>query len=377
MTKPLTHAGLPKGMTRWQLLDLLETGRRVLGLSKGDVAYLRFAISSTQDGDYEPGRICAFWPSVTEIAAHPKVAMDRRQISRIEAKLISSRFLVKSCSTHSGRRGWRVNGLIKQEFGINLAPLIDRAVDIRAAAQKAIFEQREARSLRHQIVRLFEKIDQLGDESARAKAEGLLPNRKPSTVQNYERLKRICGDLAAVLSDFSHDVGEGEMSHQTDISPLPNTKERKKIKTCRQPGPRKAIGLRTSPAQAWRLAGSVMRETIQAYSTALEPGRPPSWQVIELAARDRASQLGVTLSVWQQHCERLGASRTALCLLIADRNAERSDRFAVSDPAAAFVGMAREEHRQMAVLDALIGELGKYQQKSIQSRAVLRTATIS
>ncbi|MCD1637059.1 hypothetical protein K7H91_25275 [Martelella mediterranea] len=68
MTKPLTHAGLPKGMTRWQLLDLLETGCRVLGLSKGDVAYLRFAMSSTQDGDYEPGRICAFWPSVTEIA---------------------------------------------------------------------------------------------------------------------------------------------------------------------------------------------------------------------------------------------------------------------------------------------------------------------
>ncbi|PZX10819.1 hypothetical protein LX82_02303 [Celeribacter halophilus] len=48
MSNQLTHRGLPAGMTRWDLLKMIESGRRVLGLSKGAVAYLRYAITHTE-----------------------------------------------------------------------------------------------------------------------------------------------------------------------------------------------------------------------------------------------------------------------------------------------------------------------------------------
>jgi hypothetical protein len=54
----------------------------------------------------------------------------------------------------------------------------------------------------------------------------------------------------------------------------------------------------------------------------------------------------------------LGAEQAALCLMIADRNSSRSDRYRVKkSPAAAFVGMVRAEARQVAVIDGLLGEL--------------------
>ena len=46
-----------------------------------------------------------------------------------------------------------------------------------------------------------------------------------------------------------------------------------------------------------------------------------------------------------------------LCLMIADRNAERLDGYRVRDAAAAFIGMARSEACQGLVVKSLLGEL--------------------
>jgi len=61
MTQHFTHCGLPVGVTRWQFLGLIQTARRRLGFTKGAVAYLKVAISCTQDEGFKAGRICAFW----------------------------------------------------------------------------------------------------------------------------------------------------------------------------------------------------------------------------------------------------------------------------------------------------------------------------
>lgn len=47
-------------MTRWQFFDLIERGRRQLGLSKGAIVYLEVVISNTMDDDFIAGRICRF-----------------------------------------------------------------------------------------------------------------------------------------------------------------------------------------------------------------------------------------------------------------------------------------------------------------------------
>ncbi|MDO5622861.1 MAG: helix-turn-helix domain-containing protein [Paracoccus sp. (in: a-proteobacteria)] len=117
----LTHSGLPEGLSRWKLFHLIEVARRKIGLSKGAIAYLRCAITATDDGDFAKGRICAFWTSVTEIAAF--TGIDRRQIARIEAELIATGLIAKSCTDRARRSGSRLRGVIRHEFGINLAPL--------------------------------------------------------------------------------------------------------------------------------------------------------------------------------------------------------------------------------------------------------------
>lgn len=354
MTQHLTHGGLPDGMTRWQFFGLIESARRQLGLSKGAIAYLKVAISNTMDEDYVAGRICGFWTSVTKTAS--QAGLDRRQVARIEGSLIERGFLAKSASDHSRRGGSRRDGRIGHEFGINLAPLIARAAEIQAAARMATFEEEEAERLRARIRKLFGDIRRLCLNVATEAAEEILPNRRPSTIQSFERLKQVAEALEAVWEDFSAEISRGEKSHQCDISPPPNTSKENINKTCRAEKQREARPVRVCPALALRLAGPEFRELVEFYAMG-EPAGSPTWRSLELAARERAGQIGIAQGVWQRQCEVLGGSRTALCLLVADHNAGRSDRYRVRDTAAAFISMVRSEVRQRAVLDRLLGEL--------------------
>lgn len=355
MTQHLTHRGLPAGMTRWQLFGFLEKARRQLGLSKGAVAYLKVAISRTMDEDYVAGRICSFWMSVTKISS--QAGLDRRQVARIEADLLERGLLAKSASDHSRRGGSRRDGKIGHEFGINLAPLIARAAEIQAAARKAAFEDEEAERLRNRIKKLFGDIRRLDFEGAMEAAEEVLPNRRPSTIQSFQRLTQVAEALEAVWRDFSAETSRGEKSHQCDISPSLNTDKENINKTCRAKKGPELRSVSTTPGQVALLASKQLREIIELYWEAVDKRGPLSWRTILFATRDRANQLGVSLNVWQRQCDMLGDHRAALCLMIADRNAARADAYRVRDAAAAFIGMARSEARQGAVINGLIGEL--------------------
>lgn len=355
MTQHLTHGGLPDGMTRWQFFGLIKKARRQLGLSNGAVSYLEVAISNTMDEDYVAGRICGFWTSVTKTAS--QAGLDRRQVARIEGSLIEQGFLAKSASDHSRRGGSRKEGKIGHEFGINLAPLIARVAEIQTAARKAAFEEEEAERLRARIRKLFGDIRKLCLNGAVEAAEDILPNRRPSTIQSFERLKQVAEALEAVWEDFSAEVSRGEKSHQCDISPALNTSKENINKTCRVEKRHDAQPIRTTPAQVALLASEPLREIIEFYWSALDNRGALSPRTIQKAAKERADQLGVNSSVWERHCRMLGEERTALCLMIADRNSERLDGYRVRDAAAAFIGMARSEARQGAVINSLLGEL--------------------
>ena len=355
MTQHLTHAGLPSCMTRWQFFGLIERGRRQLGLSKGAIAYLKVAISNTMEEDFIAGRICSFWTSVTKIAA--QASLDRRQIARIEGDLIQRGLLAKTASDHSRRAGSRKDGKIGNEFGINLAPLIAQATKIQAAARKAAFEEEEAERLRYRIKKLFGDIRRLCFDGAMEAAEEVLPNRRPSTIQSFGRLQQVAEALEAVWEDFSAQIGRGEKSHQCDISPALNTSRENINKSCRAKKRDDAPPVRTTPAQVALLASVPLRGIIEFYWNALDNRGHLSWQSIHLAAQDRANQLGISAGIWQRQCGGLGEERTALCLMIADRNAERLDDYRVRDAAAAFIGMTRSEAHQGMVVNSLLGEL--------------------
>ena len=365
MTQHLTHGGLPNGLTRWQFFGLIESARRQIGLSKGAVSYLKVAISNTMDEDFLAGRICSFWTSVTKIAA--QAGLDRRQVARIESDLIRRGLLTKTASDHSRRVGCRRDGKIGNEFGINLAPLIARAVEIQVAARKAAFEEEEAERLRIRIKKLFGDIRRLHFDSAMEAAEEILPNRRPSTIQSFERLKQVAEALEAVWEDFSAEVSRGKKSHQCDILPALNTSKENINKTCRAEKPREArLPLRTHPAQIALLASRQLQDIIELYWDARDNRGLLSWRTIHLAAKERANQLGINHQLWQRQCGLLGEERTALCLMIVDRNSERADAFRVRDAAAAFIGMTRSEARQGAVVYSLLRELIGYSGGQVQ-----------
>jgi len=188
-------------------------------------------------------------------------------------------------------------------------------------------------------------------------AEEVLPNRRPSTIQSFERLRQVAKALEAVWEDFSAQIGRGEKSHQCDISPALNTGKENINKTCGAKRQGNVQPLRTTPAQVALLASEPLREIIEFYWSALDNRGALSPQTIQRAAKERAYQLGVSSSVWERRCRVLGEERTALCLVIADRNAERLDGYRVRDAAAAFIGMARSEARQGLVVKSLLGEL--------------------
>ncbi|MCK8484332.1 hypothetical protein MUY21_09815 [Aliiroseovarius sp. S2029] len=195
-------------------------------------------------------------------------------------------------------------------------------------------------------------------------AEEILPNRRPSTIQNFERLKQVAEALETVWEDFSIDTSISEMSHQSDISPLPNTHKKSKIITCRATKQDTQRPIRTQPARVALLASKPFQGLIQQYWSVIDLGGPPSWKSVQMAARDRADQLGIGSDVWLRQCNILGSDRAALCLMIADRNTERTDGYRVrKTAAAAFVGMARSEARQGAVIDSLFGELMTYAER--------------
>ncbi|WP_339108737.1 helix-turn-helix domain-containing protein [Thioclava sp. GXIMD4216] len=200
MNHHLTHTGLPPGLDRWALLRFLRTARRKLGLSKGAIGYLALAIERTMDGDFVTGRICAFWMSVTEIAT--SLDMERRQIARIEAELMARGLIHKSSTTRGRRCGTRLRGLIQHEFGINLAPLIERAREIKAMALAVEDEQKAAKALRPYINKLFQRIRDLGDEEAMIAADTILPSHRPSLIHDLARLQDVAAALEAVLNDY-------------------------------------------------------------------------------------------------------------------------------------------------------------------------------
>lgn len=363
MIKPLIHHGLPKDMDRWSLMKSIEQARHYLQLSKGAVSYLKFAIEKSCDQDFLPFRISAFWYSVTEIAS--RCNLDRRQVSRIEAELVDKQLIHKTCADHTRRYGKRENGVIIFENGINIAPLIQKAFKIKNAALGALNQFEDAKKLRTLITALFGKIRRFNNNDALFEAESILPNRRPSTVQCYERLKQIFKDLECVYLKFKNNSRSDEMSHQCDISPLPYTEDNNKYKKNSTVEKNNKISITRSFQnnlyQVISVLSGGLRESVEDYWKACGK-QDISWSFLSRVIWFYAQSMGLKRNLWERLCSEIGEIQTALCFVIADRNAERTDRFQVKKPIAAFYGLARKQSKDETALELFLSELSSHVQ---------------
>lgn len=359
MSITLPHGGLPADVRPLDLPDILAKLRRQLGLRDEDIAYIRHLLRNVRREDFEPGRICAIWTSVTRLA--DELGLSVRQINRIETRL-SERMLICRTTMRNGRRFGRrmADGRIAAASGINIAPLIDRATGLLALVSRKATTAADLRSARDKANELIREIRGLDAPEALDAARAVFPRLRPSEVQSHDRLVKIIDALSAVVADFSVCSGRTIVTAASDSSGRPDTKEDNKTETCSGGSQAERRVPRTSPDQVILLASVGFREVISLYADALTPGGPPTWQVMGLAARERAAMIGISGAQWAASCDLLGEAQSVLCLLIADRNAARTGRFRVRDAASAFVGMVHAEARGKAITTALLGELVQF-----------------
>lgn len=351
MSVRLVHGGLPSDITPYQLKRFLKRARNSLGLSKGAIEYLDFAIDNCQSSDFLAGRICAIWYSLERLALI--LGLSKRQVSRIEAELVDAGLIRRTYPERKSRSGERVDGVIKRAAGINLAPVIEQADYVRSLVGRKIQTDEDQTRLREHIQGLFRQIRELNNADADEAATKVLPRRRPVELTEMTKMQEVAEALEAVLSDFSTNCGQPNMTVGSDEYVRLNTNKVKKTKTRMAEKPKEDRRLNTSPTHARLLAGPQLAEYIDLYAC----GGPPVWQAITRAAHDRAYELGISSRLWRERCIQIGEVRTALCLIVADRNSQRNGAFGVENAAASFAGMARKEARQMAVLDGFIGEL--------------------
>ncbi|UWR15611.1 helix-turn-helix domain-containing protein [Sulfitobacter sp. M368] len=351
MSVRLVHGGLPSDITPYQLKRFLKRARVSLGLSKGAIEYLVFAIDNCQPSDFVQGRICAIWHSLERLAQN--FGLSKRQVGRIEAELVDAGLILRTYPERKSRSGDRADGVIKRAAGINLAPLIEQAEYVRSLVSRQMQADEDQKRLREHIQGLFRQIRELGKADADEAATSILPRRRPTELNDIAKMQEVAEALEAVLSDFSTDCGPPNMTVGSDENVRLNTNKEKKTKTCMAEKPMEEPRLNTSPAHARLLAGPQLAEYIDLYAC----GGPPDWQTVTRAAHDRAYELGVSGRLWRERCIQLGEARTALCLIVADRNSQRDGPFGRKNPAASFAGMTRREAGRIAVLDGLIGEL--------------------
>ena len=355
MSARLTHSGLPEGLPPFTLLNMLDRLRHQLGLGKGEIAYLRFAFTRFSPQDFARGHICAIWYKVGRLA--DELGLSPRQICRIEAALERLGFILRTARHNRSRDGRRAeDGRIAAAWGINFAPLIERAVEIRRLSQAAARRTERLKEDRARVTALIREIRDLDCAEALSAARAVLPRLRVSEIGAREKLETVISALEAVLADFSAPIGRTSPSAAADENVRPDTKKKTNIKTCSEALPTP----QTTPAQLCLLTSDGLREVIRLYASALDPGRVPGWRAIAMAARDRAMEHGVPAGDWQRNCDLLGEERASLCLMLVDRNVERRDRYRVRNLPKAFGGMIRREARRRGVTDRLLAELRQF-----------------
>lgn len=353
-----THCGLVEGVKPLEITDLLEPLRGQLNLRDEDTAYLRLLMRKLRRDDFKAGRICAVWETVTGLS--DQLGLSPRQINRIECRLEKAGLILRTSSGNGLRFGRRDSqGAITIASGVNFAPLIERMPEILDFHHAAKIAGDQLKTSRRTAADLIAEIRSLDVEDALEAARAALPRLRPSEVRNLEKLDAIIDALETVLADFSQEAGQTVEVARSDSLDRPYTKTVNNTKTCTPAQKEKSArgNVATTPAQVRLLATIEFAEIMEMYLDGMEPGQPLNWRVIGAAARDFAQIQGVSGADWANCCHQLGEERASLCLLLADRNAQRLDEYRVRDVASAFIGMVRAEARGKAVIDALIAEL--------------------
>lgn len=264
MSVRLAHGRPPSDITPYQLKRFLKRVRVSLGLSKGAIENLVLAIDNCQPSGFLQGRICAIWHSQERLAQ--TFGLSKRQVGQIEAELVEAGLIRRAYPERKSRFGERIEGVIKQAAGINFAPLIEYAEYVRLLVNRQMQTDEDHKQLREHFQCLFRQVRELDNPDADEAAALILPRRRPTELTDIAKMQEVAEALETVLSDFSTDYGQPNMTVGSEENARLNTNKEKKTKTRIAEKAMEGRRLNTSPTHARLLAGPQLAEYIGLYA---------------------------------------------------------------------------------------------------------------
>ncbi|KUR77025.1 helix-turn-helix domain-containing protein [Novosphingobium sp. Fuku2-ISO-50] len=337
MSTTLAHRGLPAGVGRFDLLRLFEqVARPGFGLSSTAVALVRHYVLKTMDGDYLSGRICAVWTQARRFAE--QLGLTPRSINSAERELEQAGFIIRNAGINGERAGDRQDGIVVWAAGINLAPLVERFVEMQAKAEALELQARAIQQCRAEIRQLGQRIREAGDEGLRERAETILPDGRTARITSIDRLIAIREALSAMLAAIECPTEPEPRALKTSDAPEENCARNIQDKN----SSRRRTARPSDPLERIRPATALVVAT-ESYRGIVESLGGPTWPNLVEASWRSCGRLGITQNTWGRACQQFGRERAALSVLLIDRNAELpvGHRYRVASPARCLAGMVR------------------------------------
>lgn len=228
---------------KWHLLSAVRDARALLGATDRSLAILEALLACHPETALSGPEGLIVWPSNQQLCARAN-GMSEPTLRRHIAVLVGCGLIIRRDSPN-GKRFARKGpgGTIEQAFGFDLSPLVARAPEIYALAEKALDERRALRQARETYSLLRRDVQKMIDtglhEDVPADWRGFLDTyqdivaRLPRSARrpHYEALAgelralhaAICNLLISVVetSKMNGNAGQNERQIQNTADPVP------------------------------------------------------------------------------------------------------------------------------------------------------------
>ncbi|MEP5623269.1 MAG: helix-turn-helix domain-containing protein, partial [Hyphomicrobiales bacterium] len=213
--------GLPKGVSRWDVLRALKMARRSLGLSAALLEYVELLIVRTNDLDWIAGAAPIVFTGVQTAARMLNVSV--RQINHYERRLADAGLLTWRDSGNRRRYGKRgEDGTLLFAFGADLTPLIERYDKIVSQGEAELLDQ-QLRAKTIGVIRSCRRV--LSDGVCEANTCGLTCDVVAQASDQLARLPRTFAPSwsTAELCQLSLEIEAVALELKAVLSPADHT----------------------------------------------------------------------------------------------------------------------------------------------------------
>lgn len=196
-------------VARRALLPAVRTIRHELGLSTGDLLVLDALLSFLPCRDRKTGEDRPITPDLMLVVFASNAAlaerangMEERVLRRHVARLCEAGLLRRKDSATGKRFPLKAEGVIRDAFGLDLTPLLERHPELTRRAEAARQREEELRSVRAEALALRARAlamrDRIGEEAA-GYLETVKTILRRATI-TIEQVRDLMGRISAILT---------------------------------------------------------------------------------------------------------------------------------------------------------------------------------